>query len=256
MISNTSFIIDLASKGKRADGRKEDEFRKVIVEKNVIEKAEGSALVRIGSTQVLVGVKMGVQVPFPDAQKEGVLMVGAEFSPIASPDFESGPPREDSIELARVVDRGIRESGAIDVEKLCIKEGEKVWTVFVDIQILDDGGNLLDASALAATSALLNAKFPKYEDDKVIPEEKTNKKLPLKCKPVAVTHVKIGDKFFVDPSSEELAASSAWLSVGTKDDGNIAAIQKGGRAGLTFEEVENLLKASIEKGKELRKLLD
>ncbi|MEK7831904.1 MAG: hypothetical protein AAB401_12500, partial [Acidobacteriota bacterium] len=47
------------------------------------------------------------------------------------------------IELARVVDRGLRESHCIDLDKLVIKPGEKVFTVFVDIHILDHQGNLI-----------------------------------------------------------------------------------------------------------------
>lgn len=49
------------------------------------------------------------------------------------------------IELGRVVERGLRESRAIDTEALCIVAGEKVWSIRVDIHILDHGGNLTDA---------------------------------------------------------------------------------------------------------------
>ena len=73
----------------------------------MIEKAEGSARVLLGKTEVLVGVKVETGEPFPDTPNEGVLTVNAELVPIASPNFEAGPPNEDSIELARVVDRGI-----------------------------------------------------------------------------------------------------------------------------------------------------
>ena len=77
-----------------------------------------------------------------------------ELIPLASPDFESGPPREKAIELARVVDRGIRESETIDMAKLCITPEEKVWIVFIDVHVLDYDGNLFDACSLAASAAL------------------------------------------------------------------------------------------------------
>ena len=147
------FVTRLAENGARADKRKLDEVRKVTIDTHPIEKAEGCALVTLGRTKVIAGVKLEVGTPFPDRPDEGVLMSNAEFSPISSPDFEPGPPSEESIELARVVDRGIRESGAIDVKKLCIKENEKVWMVNVDINILDNFGNLIDAAALAASAA-------------------------------------------------------------------------------------------------------
>ena len=65
----------------------------------------------------LCGVKVGTGEPFEDTPNDGVLTVNAELVPVASPNFEPGPPNEDSIELARVVDRGISESHAIDNDK-------------------------------------------------------------------------------------------------------------------------------------------
>ena len=72
---------------------------------------------------------MELGVPYSDTPDEGSLMVGAEFLPMASSDFEMGPPGVDAIELARVVDRSIRESEAIDMKKLCIETGKKMWIV-------------------------------------------------------------------------------------------------------------------------------
>ena len=256
MTGKTDYLVDLAKKCIRTDGRKADEFRRIDIQRGIIEKAEGSALVKLGATQVLAGVKMEIRKPFEDSPNEGVLMVGAEMSPIASPEFSSGPPDENAIELARIVDRGIRESHAIDTEKLCIKEKEKVWFVDVDIYILDDGGNLIDASSLAAVAALLDTKIPKYDEkeDKIIYAEKT-KKLPMACKPIAVTHVKIADSLFADPISEEEQAATSRLTVGTKDNGNICALQKSGVEALSVNNLDHMLEKSIEIGKQLRKLL-
>ncbi len=118
---------------KRFDNRKLDEFREITIETGVSENAEGSAKVKIGKTEVLVGVKMDVAEPYPDSPDKGNLMTTAELLPLSSPRFETGPPKFNAIELGRVIDRVIRESKFIDFEKLCIKEGEKVWAVFVDI---------------------------------------------------------------------------------------------------------------------------
>ncbi|MEM5804572.1 MAG: RNA-binding protein, partial [Candidatus Aenigmatarchaeota archaeon] len=93
----------------RLDGRSFDQFREVSIETNVVTSAEGSARVKIGNSLVLAGVKMDVMEPYPDTPDEGNLVVDAELLPIASPDFEPGPPDEHAIEIARVVDRGIRE---------------------------------------------------------------------------------------------------------------------------------------------------
>ena len=255
MMLKKRYITELASKDKRVDGRKEDEFRKIEIEPNPIANAEGSARVRMGKTEVIAGVKISTGEPFPDKPDDGVLMTGAEFSPLASEDFETGPPDENSIELARVVDRGIRESGMIDTKKLCITKGEKVWMVSVDIQIINHDGNLMDCASLASVVALANAKMPKFDGEKVEFGTKTSESLPVTCKPVAVTFSKIGDRLLVDCSAEEEEAADTRLTVTTKDNGNICAMQKSGPEPLTVREVEKAFEVSISKGKEIRKLL-
>ncbi len=254
MSPQDEYLLNLISKGMRIDKRKLDEFREITIEKNPIPKAEGSARVKIGDTEVLAGVKMDVGEPFPDKPNDGILIVGAEFSPLASSSFETGPPRENAIELARVVDRGIRESQTIDTKKLCIKKEEKVWIIYLDIHILNHAGNLIDTAALAATEALLNTKMPEYTKDKVNYEKKTNN-LPLKFKPIAITFVKINENIFTDPSLEEENVITAKLTVTTMDDGNVCAMQKGGSFPLTLNEIDKCIEQAIKKGNEIRKLL-
>ena len=162
---NENKVKKYISEGKRFDGRALDEFREIKIETGISKHAEGSAKVRLGKTEVIVGVKMDVAAPFPDTPNKGNLVTNAELSPMSSPDFESGPPKFPSIELGRVIDRGIRESKFIDFEKLCIKEGEKVWNVFIDIYSVNDDGNILDAAGIGALAALKATTMPKYDEE-------------------------------------------------------------------------------------------
>jgi len=251
------YVLGLSEKDKRVDGRKLLEYRKPIkIEYGVSKNAEGSAAVTIGNTRVICGVKMEVGEPYPDRPDEGTMIVTSEFAALASPEFEPGAPGEKSIELARIVDRGIRESGAIDVKKLCIKEGEKVWLVFVDIYIQNHDGNLIDAAALAAIAALMNSKFPKLnEDGSVDYKEHTDTPLPVVKKPVACTIYKIRDKLFIDTTIDEENISDARITITSDEEGVINAIQKGGPKGMSPEEIEKCAEIAIEKAKELRKVL-
>ncbi len=184
-------IEQLIAKGKRLDGRGLTDYREIKIEQGIIERAEGSAKVLLGRTEVVVGTKIEMGEPFPDTPDEGVLTVNAELVPLASPRFEPGPPDENSIELARIVDRGIRESKAIDLEKLCIAPGKKVFVVFVDVYVLNHDGNLIDASALAAMAALLNTKMGKYEvEDGEVKMKPGYEPLPIKKRPITVTCAK------------------------------------------------------------------
>ncbi len=246
-------IINYLKNNLRYDGRHNLDYRKIEVEKGIIKTAEGSARVKIGDTEVLVGVKFEVGKPYPDIPNEGTIMVNAELLPMSNPEFESGPPGIQAIELARVVDRGIREAKAIDTKKLCITPGEQVWTVVIDLIPINDTGNLFDAAALAAMIALKDAKFPELEGEKINYKKQTTKKLPLVTEPISVTILKIGDYFIVDPLLNEEAVLDARLTVATLDDGTICALQKGGSMPLSLEDINKMIDLATEKARELRK---
>ena len=236
-------IAEYLKEEKRFDGRRPEDFREVVIETGVSKKAEGSARVKIGKTEVVVGVKMDVAEPYPDSPDKGNLMVTAELLPMSSPRFESGPPKFPAIELGRLTDRAIRESKFIDFEKLCIKKGEKVWTVFVDIYSINNDGNLLDAAGIGAIAALKTARIPKYDakTEKVVYGELTDKKVPLNKVPLTVTAHKIGESVIVDPTLEEEDVSETRITIGATEDGMISSMQKGDAKEVSVEELHKML---------------
>ncbi|RLF32615.1 MAG: RNA-binding protein [Thermoplasmata archaeon] len=245
------YLARLAKEGKRPDGREADEYRPIKIEKNILKNAEGSARVRIGNTMVMAGVKADIGEPYPDSPEEGAMSTSAELPPIASPEFESGPPKPDAIELARVVDRGIRESGYIDMGKLCIEPGEKVWIVFIDLHVLDYDGNLFDACSLAASAALQNAILPYEKFDMG-----ENKPLPVTSPPISCTFVKYEDFIVVDPSLDEEQIAQARFTVALDEKGDIRAIQKGLKGTFTIEEIKNIINRAQIHARKIRKLLE
>ena len=253
---NKEHILKMYLKGLRYDGRKLLDYRPVIVESNISAMAEGSARVKIGETEVLAGVKLAIEEPYPDTPDQGKLAVNAELMALSNPEFEPGPPGDQAIELARVVDRGVRESKMIDMAKLCITAGEKVWAVMIDICTINDAGNLLDAAALASIVALKNTRFPKVDENGFVQYDvKTEKHLPLLKIPIEVTVLKVGDYFIVDPTTEEEKNIDARLTVALSDDNHICAMQKGGDVPLSIEEIGSMVDIAIKKIAELRKKL-
>jgi len=246
------YIVGLAASGKRKDERSAMQFRPFTVEKNPIPNAEGSALVKLGKTSIMIGVKVDPCVPFPDRPDEGVLSTNAELVLFASPTYEAGPPNENSIELARVVDRAIRSANAIDVKSLLIEPG-KAWGVYIDLYVLDADGNLFDAACLGATAALQGCRIPKWEDGKVIRTEAA-RTLELALKPITCTFIKIGGKIFLDPNEDEEKAAEGTLTIATTED-RICAMQKSGKAGFTEAEIGELMDIALDKSRELRKAI-
>jgi exosome complex component RRP42 len=244
---NKKRINDLLKENKRTDGRDLFEHREIKIDDNVSINAEGSARVKIGKTDVIVGVKMNIQEPYPDHEDEGTMSVSMEFSPMSGDRYESGPPQIGAIEVARIVDRGIRESGFIDWKKLCIKERELVWSISVDIYCINDDGNALDASAIGALTALKTARFPVFDKEKqaISFGEFTSELLPLTEKmPITMTFHKVGDKFIVDPNREEEDSSEARLTIAVsqnKKEKMINAMQKEGMTAFTIDELKEIV---------------
>ncbi|AIS32545.1 MULTISPECIES: exosome complex protein Rrp42 [Methanobacterium] len=247
-------VANLIRSGERADGRALDQYREVSLETGVIKKAEGSARVKIGKTQIVVGAKPQIGEPFPDTPNVGVLITNSELNPMAAPNFEAGPPNETSVELSRVTDRCIREGKVVDLEKLTIIPGKKVWMIFLDLHIIDYDGNLMDAAVLGSLAALMDAKIPSttIDGDEVVIDYEQMVPLPIKEQPLMCTLAKIGGELVVDPSLEEDDVLDARISVGVRADGSICAMQKGGSVPLTREEVLKAVGIAQKKTEELR----
>jgi exosome complex component RRP42 len=249
---NEEYILEMLGKGIREHEREHLQYREIKITTNAIPHAEGSAMVDIGNTKVLVGVKIDVGLPLPDKPEEGALITGAELLPLANAEYETGPPSPDAIELARVVDRGIRAGEVLDLSSLFI-EKDKVWTTFVDIYVLNYDGNLFDAGTLAATSALLSARMPKYEDSKVIREGNLGK-LKTKGMVTSCTFGKVGKNILLDPNANEEAIMESRLTI-ANDENVIRAMQKGLSGSFTFQELKDLIGVTFDNSKHLRDLV-
>lgn len=239
------------NKGLRLDGRKANQIREIKIKTGMMPHAEGSALVELGDTKVLVANKITIDKPFPDRSDEGIFMYNAEFVPLAHPNFESGPPNEESIELARVVDRGIRSAECVDLKSFFI-EKDKVLALFGDIWVLDHAGNMMDCASIAALAALIDTKIPKVENGE-LKRDNEAKDLDPKAMPVSTTFVKIDNYWLIDPDVEEESCADACITISTTES-YVCSIQK--RWGtLTKTELGDLIDLSFKTGNDIRRLL-
>lgn len=255
-----SAILNVVSKGFHVDRRPIMEYRQINIVHNVAPNADASVLLKLGNTQILAGIKLEIGQPFPDNPDEGVLIVNAEYIPAASPVYEPGPPDENAIELARIIDRSLRESKAIALDKLVILPGKKVWSLWLDVYVLDYDGNLIDASMLASMAALATTYIPHYEVDQatgIIKVDRSKKLAPLTINRyvVAVTINKVGDYMVIDPTGEEEAIASGSITFSISEDDHVVGIQKRGMGVFSVDEIEKALEVALNKGKEIIELL-
>lgn len=256
------FLRKMLKEDKRFDGRKSFDLKALDVEYGVSNKAEGSARVKLGKTEVIAGVKLLPGDPYPDSLDKGNLIVSGDLLPLASPRFEAGPPGFNAIEVPRLIDRMLRESGMIDFKKLVIKEGEKVWNLFVDVYPINDDGSLIDAASIAAVAALRDAIVPALDvDNKIDYEKKSKDKLPLNqdAVPISLTFYKLGDSLFLQPTREEEEACDAKVTFGAcefKGTLMLNSCQKGLETPFTSAELGKMMDILPEKYKELNKSLN
>lgn len=241
-------VYELLKQSKRIDGRNPKEPRKVKLERDVVEKADGSALVTMGGTKILAGIKVEVGTPYSDRPDEGVFTVNAELLPLASKSFEPGPPDERGVELARVVDRCIRESKAIDLKKLTVGDGEKVYVMYIDLYVLDYDGNYFDPALTSAVAALLSTKLPKYEtlDGKLVKVQGEYKPVPMTTIPLSTTIGLIKDMYLVDPNLAEEEVVDTSLVISFDLVGNLVAMQKAGSGSIPINMLEELIGVASE----------
>ncbi|CAN6485794.1 unnamed protein product [Victoria cruziana] len=243
-VNEKKFIETALASDLRIDGRRPFDYRRLSIK---FGRNDGTAEVQLGQTHVMAFVTAQLIQPYRDRPNEGILSVFTEFSPMADPSFEPGRPGEASVELTRVIDRGLRESRAVDTESLCVLAGRSVWAIRVDLQILDNGGNLVDAANIAALAALLTFRRPECtlggEDDQEViihpPEVREPIPLTVHHLPIAVTFGFFGDGEIVviDPTYKEEAVMGGRMTVTINANGDVCAIQKAGGQGVLQSEI-------------------
>jgi exosome complex component RRP42 len=206
---------------------------------------------KIGDTLVLAAAKFDIVKPFADRPKEGVFVTNAELLPTASPSFEPGPPDENSIEMARVVDRALRSAECIDLNSFFVEQ-DKVLGLYVDLYVLNHAGNYTDTATMAATAALLDARLPKVENGAIVRGEYSGMLNPSKL-PVTTTAIKVGSNWLVDPARDEERVLETNLTIGTTEE-HVCAMQKG-KGSLSREELMELMEIAFKRGDDIRKLL-
>lgn len=230
----TALLSDL-----RVDGRRPFDYRNLTIN---FGKDDGSSEVQLGQTHVMGFVTAQLVQPYRDRPNEGTLSIYTEFSPMADPSFEPGRPGESAVELGRVIDRGLRESRAVDMESLCVVSGKSVWAIRVDLHILDNGGNLVDAANIAALAALSTFRRPECSlggddgQEVIVHPPEVREPLPLIIHhlPVAVTFAffRSESTLVIDPTHYEEAVMGGRMTVTLNANNDVCAIQKAGGEGV------------------------
>lgn len=218
-----TFILHGVEDDLRCDGRTRSDYRPIEIETGLVTHANGSCRLRLANTDVLVAVKSEIDIPHMDKPDEGKITFFVDCSANAAPEFEGRGGEELAMEFSSTLQGAYRSRQAFNLKNLSILAGHRCWKLYVDVLILECGGNLYDAVSLAVKGALFNTRLPKVTAavmdggsvDLTLSEDPYDfVKLDVDTVPILITICKIGEHCIVDPSAEEEVCSSASLVVG------------------------------------------
>jgi exosome complex component RRP45 len=257
-VNDREFILEALRKNLRVDGRGPFDSRPVAYR---FGPGDGTCEVSLGSTRVLAVVSASLEPPSGGRGNEGSVTIHVEFSPMASPNFEQGRPGEEASELAVLLERAVRETGAVDVESLCVLAGRRVWHVRCDVHVIDHCGNIAGAASLAAAAALLSFRRPEATVDPqtqrvVIHPADAREPVPLALHhlPVAVTFGFFAESeglVVMDPSVREEAVLGSDLIVVLNAHDELCALRKGGGCAVDPAETTRCVRVAADAAKDI-----
>ncbi|KAL4608565.1 exosome complex component RRP43 [Arapaima gigas] len=247
----------------RPDGRELGEFRATTLNIGSISTADGSALVKIGNTTVICGVKAELAAPPTDAPNKGYVVPNVDLPPLCSSKFRPGPPGEQAQVASQFVADLIDSSNIIQREDLCIEKGKLSWVLYCDIMCLDYDGNLLDACVIALLAALKNGKSR-------LPDVTINKETRLaevdtqRLHRLNVTNHPVASSFavfdntivIVDPTAEEESLAMATVTVALDEGDRICALHKPGGSALSGEKLQDCISRAVTRHREVSNLIE
>lgn len=277
-LSLPSFFFQALKNSLRIDGRTPFDYRPITYSFSL---DDSSCLLSLGSTTVLAAITATLDTPFSDRQNEGSIRFTVTFSPAASPAFgapssssnlgiNTGPELEEyRNELTRLIERGLRDSRAVDREALCVVAGRKVWHLNITLTVLDNDGNLADACGLAALAVLSvyrrndvtinnadTSTSGSTRDDTntplvVVHSKEDREPLPLTLHhfplPVTFALFEDGDTVAVDPTLKEQAACRGQVTITVNPQGEICALQKADGIGLSASQIMRCIRIATQR---------
>ncbi|EEH22346.1 hypothetical protein PABG_04557 [Paracoccidioides brasiliensis Pb03] len=220
------FILEALHKNIRLDGRALDQLRPLMVS---FGNECGHVKLQLGKTSVVVRISAEVTKPHPERENDGIFTVVVELNDMASPAFKTGWQSEMETQLARILDRIIRRSNALDTESLCIAAGKNCWHIRADVHVIDSDGGLVDSCCLAIMTALLHFRLPEaiVREGRVTvfsPEERVPSPLNLTKLPLSTTFniYDEGRIIVLDAVSKEEAVSEGNLIIALNKTGELA----------------------------------
>jgi len=221
-------MTDSVSTVRRAAGRAADALRPVSIEPSPLKYPEGSALIQVGDTRVLVAATVESRVPsFLSGSGRGWLTAEYAMLPRATStrsqrEVNQGKPSGRSAEIQRLIGRSLR--AAVDLTALA----DKTLTLDCDVLQADGGTRTAAITGAYVAAALACAKL--FLSGDLL-------RWPLAAQVAAISVGIVGDVPLLDLDAPEDQSADADMNVVATVDGRLIEIQGTGEK-RPFERAE------------------
>ena len=258
-VNERDFLLQAISSGFRVDARGLCDLRPVEVR---FGEENGQVLLKVGRTHVAAQASLKLVSPQPGKPNEGFFRFNVELSSLQhQADFVNGVSalNEMRVDLSRFIDKVLKASRATDRESLCIVQGRLVWSLTVDLHLLNEDGNVLDACFLASVLCLMNTRMPEVTitRDKVRINEEKVKYLNVHHIPVATTFYFINDvdQPIVDANAKEEKLAKSRLTICMNIFEDVCGMSSLGCLDTDPDAIIQCTKVALDKTKEVTKLV-
>ena len=161
------------------------------------------------------------------------------------------------VEISRLIDKVLKSSRATDRVSLCIVQGRLVWSVGVDLFIINEDGNLLDACFISSIICLMNTRMPEVlmARDRIRINEEKLKYMSIHHIPVCTTFYFINGQAIVDANSKEERLAKSRLSICMNIFEDVCGMSSLGNLQVDPKTVLRCTKTALEKTKEITHLI-
>uniref|UniRef100_A0A914ZCQ1 Ribosomal RNA-processing protein 42 n=1 Tax=Parascaris univalens TaxID=6257 RepID=A0A914ZCQ1_PARUN len=272
------YIINGAEEGMRADGRSLFDYRPIIVETGVLATTNGSARVRLASTDLLIGVKAELTVVEDFEHYRNRINFFVDCSANATPLFVGRGGEDLALEVTSALDVAYDNPYVLPDLKKLILSPMHAWKLYVDIVILECGGNILDAAGIGVKAALQNTEIcsvivrPADEGKCAVDlaNDNTVWKIDVSRAPLFVSVHKLGEANLVDASLTEEACSRCTVLVAVsptpecsqdrailnEEDCIVTMVRQSGGGSLEMDSLDEMVRTGVRMVNELQRALD
>ncbi|KAJ6505978.1 ribosomal protein S5 domain 2-type protein [Mycena vulgaris] len=223
-----AYLERFVAENVRPDGRPFDAWRDVSVNVGSISTANGSALVRLGETTIVCGVKAEIAEPELDTPEEGFLVPNIDLPALCSPKFKPGPPSDEAQVLSDRLNEVLTSRRTISLKSLVIHPSKAVWVLYVDATCINYDGNVFDAALIAMVAALRNTVLPKvtYNVETGLTTCSRTESTPLQIlkTPVCMSFGVFDATLLADPTAFEEPLLDTTISVVVDENGELVSV--------------------------------